>query len=268
MSTQLNPRAQQYAEQATALGLASAIEPALEKKYGGHAGQRFEVYHASSDKRPLPVVIFVHGGAWMNGGLEWLRFMAPNVVALPAVFVAVTHRQAPEHRWPAQYEDIRDAVNVIVSECADWGGDPARVVLAGHSSGGHLAAMVTLLRETPPVAGCMTISSALDLRFGDVAEDSPEARVYKYLLNRRDEDADASPVCFVEGNQVPFHLTWGEQDYARIFFGAMPMVAALKSAGSPVDYSVISDADHFDTHLALADAGCDWYRQLRKLISA
>ena len=216
----------------------------------------------------LPVVAFLHGGAWIAGGLHWLRFMAPAVTALPALFVAVTYRLAPDHRWPAQYEDAREAFRWMRRHAAEYGGDPDRLVAAGHSAGGQLAAMVVLRGESGAFTACMPVSTPFDLRYGEVDEASSEARVYKYLLARRSDDQDASPILLVGGNATPFHLSWGGLDMPHIKRAGIAMREALAAEQCDITTHVYPGDDHFATHTRLADPGDQWYAQLRRLLAA
>ena len=190
--------------------------------------------------------------------------MAPNVTALPAVLVAGTYRLGPDHRWPCQYQDVRDAILCAAARVEEFGGDAARMVIGGHSAGGHLGAMAVLRREIPTVRACFPVSSAFNLQYGNVPEDSPENRVYKYLFKERADDYDASPINFVDGNKTPFHIIWGERDFDRIIRQAEPMVQALSAQGSSVTHEVLPGASHFDTHLSLADPNSRWYQRLRE----
>jgi len=263
MSTSLSPAAQRYVKELERLAGQAALPPSTETAYGNHPDQRLEIY-APEHTSGLPALIFFPGGAWMNGQLAWLRFMAPIVTAMPAIFVAALYRRAPQYRWPVHYEDARDAVTLAVDRVAGLGGDTARVVLGGHSSGGHLATMAVLKREIPPVRACFPVSSSFDLRYADAAGNSLAARVYKYLLKYREQDALASPILFVEGNKTPFHITWGEKDFEHIIPTVGPMIAALEKAGTTVTWRLLPDASHFDTHLALARADDPWYARLRE----
>jgi len=258
-----------YDERVTALSRTVSVEPVARRAYGDHPSQRLEIFAPTDAPAPkLPVVMFLHGGAWMNGGLHWLRFMAPAVLAVPALFVAVTYRLAPGHRWPAQYEDARDALRHVRHAVGEHGGDAARIVIGGHSAGGQLASMVTLRGEAGPLAGCMPVSSPFDLRYGDVDEASSQARVYKYLLAQRADDADASPILFVSGNTTPFHLSWGGRDMPHIIRAGVAMRESLQAQPGEVTSQVYADDDHFSTHTRLADPADDWYARLRALLES
>lgn len=239
------------------------LEPVCEWQFGEKPYQKIDVY-APANAHKLPVLLFFHGGAWINGGREWLRFMAPAVLSLPAIFVAATYRLAPKYRWPIQYEDVCRAIHYCHSHIENLGGVASNIIVGGHSSGGHLASLAVLKQEIPEPVACFPVSSAYNLQYGQVADESPEARVYKYLLKKPEQDFDASPINFVKNNKIPFHISWGEKDFDRIIQAAMPMINELKSGGASVSYSEISGASHFDTHLQLKDPQVHWYKKLRE----
>jgi acetyl esterase/lipase len=214
----------------------------------------------------MPILLFFHGGAWISGHLGWLRFMAPLVTALPAIFVAGSYRLAPRCRWPACYEDVRNALRFVTERAAEWGGDAARIVIGGHSAGGHLASLLTL-KEQPEIAACMPVSASFDLQYGEVPIESDAGRVYRYLFNERSEDFEASPINFVAGNRIPFHIVWGEDDFERVSRSSAAAVEAMKAEGSPVTCRIIAGASHFDTHMALADPADPWFVRLSEAFS-
>jgi acetyl esterase len=97
-------------------------------------------------QRPLTrtdaTVVFFHGGSWIVGDLDSHRGDASRIAATSnAVVVQVDYRLAPEHPFPAGIEDACAAVEWIARNIGDFGGDPARLAVAGDSSGGNLAAV-------------------------------------------------------------------------------------------------------------------------------
>jgi acetyl esterase/lipase len=89
---------------------------------------------------PLPVILYFHGGGWVianrevyDGGARGLASQAQAIV------VSVDYRQAPEHRFPAAWDDALAAYRWLIAEAASIGGDPTRIALAGESAGGNLA---------------------------------------------------------------------------------------------------------------------------------
>lgn len=255
-----SPGAAEYAAQALALG--ADVSPTATLRWGSDPRQSIEIFAPPPTRSPRPVLTFFHGGAWIAGGLDWIRFMARAVHHHGAILVGGTYRLAPAHRWPEPYLDVCRTLDFVHERIADFGGDPGRHVVAGHSAGGHLASLAVLREDVAPVLACFPLSTPLDLQYGDVPADSPEGRVYRFLFARREQDFKASPINFVAGNVTPFHLAWGASDFARILRSGQRMFEALQGAGCPVSMEVMADCDHFGTHLALHDPTNGWYARL------
>ncbi|MGV0770080.1 alpha/beta hydrolase [Mycobacterium syngnathidarum] len=106
--------------------------------------------------RALPIVVFAHGGGFVFCDLDThddlCRSMSNGV---GAVVIAVDYRLAPEFRWPTAAEDIYSALCWAAASARDLGGDATRIVVAGDSAGGNLAAVTTILardRGGPQIA--------------------------------------------------------------------------------------------------------------------
>jgi acetyl esterase len=96
---------------------------------------------------PVPTVVYLHGGGWMLGDLDTHLGHARRICSqLPAVVVSVGYRLAPEHRFPAAFDDATRATQWVAERVADFGGMDTLVV-AGDSVGGQLAASVALARR-------------------------------------------------------------------------------------------------------------------------
>jgi acetyl esterase/lipase len=118
--------------------------------YGPLARHRLDVWRMSTTPKDAPVIFYVHGGAWTFGDKrEQGRPMLHEFVRRGWVAVACNYRLAPKNVWPAQIEDVTRTLAWIKKYVATYGGDPARVVVAGGSAGGHLAALLALSSEDP-----------------------------------------------------------------------------------------------------------------------
>jgi acetyl esterase/lipase len=95
---------------------------------------------------PAPIMIFVPGGAWASGKRATCQGHAlmTRMVGLGWMCLSIDYRTAPQHRWPAPLDDVRDAVFWAHDHAEEIGGDPNFITIAGASAGGHLASLVGL----------------------------------------------------------------------------------------------------------------------------
>ncbi len=125
--------------------LPAGIRVVRDVAYGAAPRQRFDVY-APPDAHGAPVILLVHGGAWMIGD-KTNRNVIENKVArwVPRGFVVIStdYRMIPEAQVPQQAQDVAEALAFAQQHAADWGGDARKFVLVGHSAGAHLAALIT-----------------------------------------------------------------------------------------------------------------------------
>ena len=126
-------------------GMSTAPDPAVTTQdlaYGSDPMQYARVYRpaAAPSGSPMPVVVYYHGGGWVIADVN-VYDATPRMMAkrLNAVVVSVEYRHAPEFKFPAQHDDAAAAYRWALQNAAAWGGDPAKVALAGESAGGNLA---------------------------------------------------------------------------------------------------------------------------------
>lgn len=106
----------------------------------GNASIAARLYHPHPGKT-LPVTIFFHGGGWVHGTLETHERLAATLAnEARCAVLSVDYRLAPEHPFPAAYDDALVAVGWAKEHAVDLGIDPAKIALAGDSAGGNLAA--------------------------------------------------------------------------------------------------------------------------------
>jgi acetyl esterase len=127
-------------------GLGEPVASVAGRTIPGPAGpQPVRVYQPGGDG-PWPVLVYYFGGGWSLGTLDTCDGVCRMLTnAARCVTVAVSYRLAPEHKFPAAVEDCYSGSAWVTAHAAELGGDPARVAVGGDSSGGNLAAAVTLL---------------------------------------------------------------------------------------------------------------------------
>ncbi|MFG0611734.1 alpha/beta hydrolase [Delftia sp. WSY_14] len=236
--------------------------------YGTQLGQRYDVF-LPPHVQGAPVLVFWHGGGWTNGYKEYVSFMAPAVTGLGMVLVAPGYRLAPDHRLPAACADSLAALRTSMTQCARLGADTGRIFLAGHSAGGHLAALLALRHAGTGLAGiraCLPISGIMDLRHAAPEAGSLEERVYTMVLDRREDDLAHSPVHWAAASTTAMHLSWGEHDSERVQRSNRELGALLAQASAPHSMCMQPGLDHFSTHTCLRDPQAPWYGHLARLL--
>ncbi|MDR6533793.1 acetyl esterase/lipase [Caulobacter rhizosphaerae] len=164
---QLRQRLQQKrAEEERPIDL-QAIAPGARKltdAYGTDAAQRLDVY-IPPGARNAPILIMVHGGAWMVGdkaNTGSVENKLKHWLTRGWIVVSVNYRMLPYAMAYEQAEDVAEAVQWAQGYAEDWGGDPGKIILMGHSAGAHLVALVSSKPELvgQPWAGTVVLDSA------------------------------------------------------------------------------------------------------------
>ncbi len=270
----VHPEAEGYARRCMAATrrVQAASRVLIDCRYGTDYWQKLDVYLPDKAAAKLPVLIFFHGGAWTGGTKEWMGFMAPPLLAIPAIFVTPNYRLAPAVRYPEMLEDCIAAVAWVQENVVQHGGDPRRIFVGGHSAGGHMAALVALDRERrrragiaeDAIQGCLAVSGSFDIRNRNAPAGTMERRIYDVLLRQPSDDDAASPIAHVGPGAVPFFISWGTRDFPRLVRQANAMAAALRAAGVAVETLAIDDADHFEANEICGDANSKWVQAARR----
>jgi acetyl esterase len=151
-------------------GSPAELASTVDRTIPGPAGDLpIRVYTPNGDG-PFPLVAFFHGGGFTIGSIETHDIVCQQLAAgVEAVVVSVEYRLAPEHKFPAAFDDATAATTWIHAHAAELGGDPERFAVAGDSAGGNLAAGVCHhARDSggPPIRFQLLIYPTLDARMG------------------------------------------------------------------------------------------------------
>lgn len=131
--------------------------------FGTDPRQRLDVYRPAAPPAAVaapaaaagarPVIVFWYGGSWDDGKRQDYRFVGVALARLGYVTVIPDYRLYPQVRFPLFLDDGAQAVAWVQQHAAEYGGDPRRVILMGHSAGAHMAAMLALNRHYLDAAG-------------------------------------------------------------------------------------------------------------------
>jgi len=201
--------------------------------YGPHPLNRLDVIEpVVAPEAPAPIVLFVHGGAFVRGdkgGIDGSEIF-DNVLQYFArhgmLGVNINYRLAPEHRFPAAQEDIADALAWIREHAGDFGGDADNIYLVGHSAGAtHVAAYV--FDETLQLDGGNDGVQGAILMSGVYSEGGAETDGHVYFGDDFDAVAERVPLSQVAGRRLPVFVVSAEYDPLRMQREAIRLVESI-----------------------------------------
>lgn len=182
-------------------------------------------------KKDFPVLFFVHGGAWIVGSKEYVKEAMRHFAEQGIGVVCPNYRLTPAVQHPAHIEDVAKAFAWTVDSIGKYGGDPKKIVIGGHSAGGHLAALLAT-NETYLKAEKRTLS---DIRgvvgvSGVYVIDTKVKALHKVFTDDEATCKTACPVEHVAADRPPMLLAYAEDDYAGLPAGAEVFAKSLVKA--------------------------------------
>jgi acetyl esterase/lipase len=212
------------------------VEVTRDVRYGEDARHQLDIYASRSDA-PQPVVIFLHGGAFVDGE----RNRSPEIYANVLYFFArhgvigvnLEYRLAPEFQYPSGIEDVALAVAWVRTHIAGFGGDSARIFLVGHSAGAaHAAGYAYDERHHPAggsgLAGLIVLSGRVR---ADNSADNPNARkVEAYYGADPTRYDDRSPVSRVNAASIRTMVAFAEYENPLLDIYCLELAYRLSAA--------------------------------------
>ena len=214
--------------------------------------QRLDLYlpKARKNDKPLPVVVFIHGGAWLGGDKGGgIGTLAPLVESGAYAGVSVGYRLTAEAIWPAQIHDCKAAIRWIRANAKKYNLDADNIGVTGTSAGGHLAAMLGTGGDVPELEGKLgehleessKVACVVDqfgptdlLAMGGSHNDpnSPESKLVGGPVQEfQDVSRQASATTHASKGDPPFLLIHGTNDNVVPFSQSELMHEALEKAG-------------------------------------
>ena len=201
----------------------------------------------------LPVVIFLYGGGWVAGSRQDYGFAGSAFAGQGFVTVVADYRLVPEVRFPAFVQDSALAVRWVRDHIAEFGGDPRRITLAGHSAGAYNAAMLALDGHFLTDAGVdpRTIRAAALLAgpYDFYPFTEPRGRD---ALGAWPRPAETQPIHFARADAPPLFLAAGTADSVVRPRNSIALAARLNAVGAPVELKLYPGRSHVDLAKALS----------------
>jgi acetyl esterase/lipase len=228
-----------------------------------------DLYLPASARKPVPLVVYVHGGGWeagnraldgpMAGSIE--TQLATRLVENGYAVASVDYRLSTIAKAPAQVTDVDDAVRWLQQHSGRWGVDPNRIVLWGESAGGQIVSQLGAVVGDPakPGGGLHGIRGVVDW-FGPsdmteeaLAQDSQlpdySRRVVNGLLGCTPAQCprladESSPIKNLSPDMPPFLIQQGTADQIVPISQSLDLAAALRQLGVPVEMHPYEGLNH------------------------
>jgi len=212
------PAAPAGAEFADNIGFGYQITPNITYGVASNVELKLDLYLPRGERKPVPTLVYFHGGGWVEGRKENAALLLMPYLALGWAVVNVEYRLGRVAPAPAALEDSRCALRWVQKMAAHYKFDPAALVVAGDSAGGHLALASAMLPAGSPYD--RSCPSADNERWGGAREEPVRVAAVINWFGVADVDA------LLEGRDA--------RHWAIEWFGSMPGRRALAQAISPL----------------------------------
>lgn len=226
------------------VGPDSGISKVSHVRYGNEARQQLDVFQPAVSREGI-VVVFFYGGSWNTGERAQYRFVAQTLTRYGATVVIADYRLYPEVVFPAFMEDAAATVAWTYRNIAQYGGNPQKIYLVGHSAGAHIAALLALDKsylaaqglDTTILSGVVGLATPTDFAATLGAQYRP-VFVDEATLER------AQPVRYVRADAPPMLLRHGTDDTVVLPRNSEELAAKLQRAGAQAQAVVYPDKGH------------------------
>ncbi|WP_435269458.1 alpha/beta hydrolase [Shinella sp. BE166] len=234
--------------------LAERAEVLADIRYGARGREVLDVILPACLKAGAPLHVFVHGGYWRSGEKENYRLVAAPVLAAGGVAAIVEYDLMPGQRLDVLVGQVRRSVLWLEKHAGDFGADPRKLTVSGHSAGAHLASFLaaagpeeTASPPLPSINGLLLVSGIYDL------SEIPDSFLRDEARMTPAEAAAWSPLT---SNQLPCLqriIAFGAEETLPFHKQATALNAQLHAQGSASELLPVPDLNHMSVVLDLAD---------------
>ena len=219
-------------------------------RYGKSEDEVLDIF-AAAGARDAPVMIFIHGGAWIRSTKDDASFAAPVFTRRGAIYIAVNYSSLATVRMPEIAEQCARAIEWAVRNVSNYGGSPQRIFISGHSAGAHLSGCMLATDwkarglEANPIRGALLLSGLYELRPVMLSS----RRSYVHL-----DDAEVnalSPIRHLGRMSSPVTVVSADQDTPEFKRQSKVFADAIDAMGLLTAHHVLFNANHFEEALQL-----------------
>lgn len=239
-----------------------AADAALDLAYGSDPRQRLDIFPASADAVPAPVMIFVHGGYWRMLDKSDFSFSADGLRPHGIMTVVLNYRLLPAFTLAEIIADVRAAVRWLRIHVGTYGGNIERLFICGHSAGAQLAAHAIASAAGTAIRGFVGLSGVYDL--------CPVRACFLNDIAFLDEAALTAFAAHkaVPGHPCPARILWGDSEGAEFTRQSREQAAWWMAEGYATTARPLPGRNHATIVGELGDPGSDVVKEVTDLIYA
>lgn len=213
--------------------------------YGDGPRHRLDVY-APAGAAGAPTVVFFYGGSWQDGSKATYAFLGRALARAGIVAIVPDYRVYPEVKFSGFMQDGAAATAWARRHARSYGGDPARLVLMGHSAGAHIAALLTLDRRWlaqegldphRSIAGMVGLAGPYD--FLPIRDP-----ILKTIFGPPARLVETQPITFADGRNPPIFLGTAADDDTVEPRNTTALAEKIRSHGGPVETRIYPRLSH------------------------
>ncbi|MCX5676878.1 MAG: alpha/beta hydrolase [Planctomycetota bacterium] len=239
----------------------------LEYAKPGGKPQLLDLFVPEKADGPLPLIVWIHGGAWLGGSKNGTPAMGQ--LRRGYAVASINYRLSQEAIFPAQIHDCKAAIRWLRAHAKEYNIDPKRIGVWGSSAGGHLVALVGTSGDVKELEGdegnldqssrvqavcdwfgptdfCQMAAHAMpDSKLDHDAAGSPESKLIGGpIQENKDKVAKANPITYVSKDDPPFLIMHGDKDPLVPHHQSEILAEALRKAGVQVTFETVKGAGH------------------------
>jgi acetyl esterase/lipase len=243
----------------------------LDIPYGSNVKQRLDLYLPIKKPKHAAVLLFLHGGGFREGDRAQYGFVARPYAAHGIITAVASYRLTGDgFKYPDQPEDARLALQWLYRNVAQYGGDPGRLYLAGHSAGAILSADLGvdtswMQRYGIPTSALRGIAPVSGIYIMAVPDRPGELNVYASTAELAKR---ASPLLHVTA-PVPAAViaVGGAENSGQFAETSQQLADKMKAAGVHATFLLLKGEDHKDTVLSFADEHSELFQDVLRMIN-
>ena len=220
--------------------------------FGSNYGSKLDLYYPKKSDKPSPVIVFFHGGKWMNGKKQDYRFVADAFTKKGYIVIIPDYVKYPITKFPTWQEDGAKAVVWAYNNVKIYNGDKNNLFVMGHSAGAHIGALLATNNEYLLKQKASRSYIKAFVGIAGPYNFIPDDKDLENMFAPKENYPNMQVSTYIDGKQPPMLLLWGEKDKDVGKSNLDKLENTLKQKGGKYDIKIYPNIDHIDIITALS----------------